>query len=419
MNSSGSQGGIYYGWWVLLTCVVGLSVGPAQFAFGSLGLFMLPMQEEFSWGRADISLSLTIFTTCLIFAMPVAGNLVDKYGSKIIILPALLVLGLSLASIPVFVENLWQLYLIFFVIGTLGAASNSMAFMLTISNWFDRKRGLAIGLAMAGSGLGYTYVPPLVEFVNSEYGWRYGYYVLAAIVLFIAIPLIAVLYRNKPSDLGLQVDGNAETESQNSEIDKVGDNRREAIRRPYFWQMFAIFTLLSFCLYGMMPHFVPMLEDRGIESNIAARAYAFLGITIMFARVIIGYLLDKFFAPYVACAAFMTSAFGVGILATGSSLNQAYVAAILIGFSIGAEVDLLAYIVSRYFGLKHFGEIFGLLFATMMIGVSLGPYTFGLCFDTLGNYKLILMLSCGMVIIASILTALLPAYPDLGDKPVS
>ena len=147
---------IFYGWWVLFACVVGLIVGPGQFAFGSLGLFIIPMQEEFGWSRSEISLSATIFTVALIFFMPIVGRLVDRFGSKQVLLPGMLVIGLSLVAIPLVLNQLWHLFVIFFIMGSLGAAANALPFMLAISSWFDKYRGMAIGFAMAGSGLGYA-----------------------------------------------------------------------------------------------------------------------------------------------------------------------------------------------------------------------------------------------------------------------
>ncbi len=413
---TGKHGKIFYGWWVLLACIIGLSVGPGQFVFGSLGLFIIPLQEEFGWSRSEISLAPTIFTATLIIFMPIAGNLIDRFGSRRVLIPSLFIVGILLAILPLLLSQPWHLYLIFFLVGSLGAAANSLPFMLTISSWFDRRRGIAIGMAMAGSGLGYAYVPPLVQYVNDQFGWHKGYYTLAAIILVFAIPLIYLLFRNSPSEMGLRADGQATTHEEALSLQDTGITRQAALRSRNFWMLFAIFSLLAFCLFGLLLHIVPMLIDRGMASEDAAFAASTIGITIIFARVVIGYLMDRVFAPYVALSCFLLSALGIGILATGVIDYRVYVAAVLVGFSIGAEIDLLAFLAGRYFGLQHFGEIYGLLFGSMMIGVSLGPYVFGLCFDIMGNYTPILLLSCLLVISASIITGCLPKYPHAGVK---
>ncbi len=413
LNKSSTKSKVFYGWWVLLACIVGLLVGPGQFAFGSLGLFILPLQNEFSWSRTEISLATTVFTISLIFFMPLVGRLVDKYGAKTILLPAMLTVGLCLAAIPLVLGELWHLYLLFFIIGSLGAAANSLPFMLAISAWFDKHRGFAIGLAMTGSGLGYAAVPPLVQYINQEFGWRYGYYSLAAIIIILAIPFIFLVFRNQPEDMGLLADGKTQPLNEESlQSEMSGMTRNEALRDPNFRTLIFIFSILAFSLFGILLNMVPMLSDRGMAPNNAAFAASLVGMTIMCVRVPIGLLMDRFFAPYVALSCFLLSAIGFGLFASGATDMWVYIAAILIGFSIGAEVDLLGFLASRYFGLRNFGEIYGFLFASMMLGVSLGPPAFAFCFDSLGDYKAILWLSCGSLLLLSIITARLPAYPE-------
>lgn len=404
--------GIFYGWWVLLACIVGLVVGPGQFAVGSLGLFVLPLQEEFGWSRTQIYLSSTVLTVGLIFFMPLVGRLVDRFGSRLVLFPALLVLGFSLAAIPLLVNKLWHLLLIFFIMGSLGAATNSLPFMLAISAWFDKYRGFAIGLAMTGSGLGYAAVPPLVQHVNNQFGWRFGYYALAGIILLLAVPFIFFVFRNKPADMGLNVDGGVQSkENQGKAPALSGVTGKQALTDTKFWALMTIFSLLAFCLFGLLLNTVPMLSDRGMSPGKAAYTASLYGITIMCVRVPIGILMDRFFAPYVAMGCFLLSSAGFAIFAAGAIDTPAYLAAVLIGFSIGAEIDLLAFLTGRYFGLLNFGVIYGFLFASMMLGVSLGPPVFAYCFDTFGDYTAMLWLSCVILLLLVIITSRLPDFP--------
>ena len=408
---------VFYGWWVLLACIVGLLVGPGQFAFGSLGLFILPLQSEFNWTRTQITFSTSVFTVSLIFCMPLVGRLVDKFGARKVLIPAMLVVGFSLGLIPVLVSELWHLYFLFFIIGSLGAAANSLPFMLAISAWFDRHRGLAIGLAMTGSGLGYAAVPPLVQHVNQQFGWHFGYYTLAGIILLLAVPFIWLIFKNRPEDMGLKTDGRLEVEKSGAEISTdSGFTRKQALKDRNFRLLVLIFSVLAFSLFGILLNMVPMLSDRGMSATDAAFTASLVGMTIMCVRVPIGWLMDRIFAPYVALGCFLFSAIGFGLFASGAIGISAYVAAVLIGFSIGAEVDLLGFLAGRYFGLRNFGEIYGFLFASMMLGVSLGPPTFAYCYDTLGNYTLILWLSCLSLLCLAVITLRLPPYPDFNSS---
>ena len=408
---------VFYGWWVLLACIVGLLVGPGQFAFGSLGLFILPLQSEFNWTRTQITFSTSVFTVSLIFCMPLVGRLVDKFGARKVLIPAMLVVGFSLGLIPVLVSELWHLYFLFFIIGSLGAAANSLPFMLAISAWFDRHRGLAIGLAMTGSGLGYAAVPPLVQHVNQQFGWHFGYYTLAGIILLLAVPFIWLIFKNRPEDMGLKTDGRLEVEKSGAEISTdSGFTRKQALKDRNFRLLVLIFSVLAFSLFGILLNMVPMLSDRGMSATDAAFTASLVGMTIMCVRVPIGWLMDRIFAPYVALGCFLFSAIGFGLFASGAIGISAYVAAVLIGFSIGAEVDLLGFLAGRYFGLRNFGEIYGFLFASMMLGVSLGPPVFAYCYDTLGNYTMILWLSCLSLLCLAVITLRLPPYPDFNSS---
>ena len=405
---------LFYGWWVVAASIFGFSASPGQFAFGAMSLFMIPLSLEFNWDRTQISLALTIFTVVQAFATPVVGRMVDQYGAKEILIPSVLIFGSLLSTIPLIVSELWHLYLIFFLIGSLTAGSAAVTYLRIIGAWFNKRRGLAFGITMAGGGLGYTYVPPMLQYLIDNFGWRYGYYALAAIVLILSLPLISLVVRNKPADMNLRQDGDAEGKIITPEED-ITLTLSQVLKLKTFWLLYPIFTLLSLCLYGLMPHFVPMLQDRGMDTATAALVFSTLGITIIVSRASIGFLLDKYFAPRVAMICVLLSAIGITILAGGAAGGLAFIAAIFVGFSIGAELDLLAYLTTRYFGLGSFGMIYGLLFSAFLLGVSTGPVIYGAAFETFSSYVNILT-SCGIILaIAASLMLLLPRYKQVGD----
>jgi MFS family permease len=391
-------------WAVVGVSMVGMSTGPSQYAFGSLALFIGPLSTEFGWDRSQISLAATVFTITLLFCLPVAGRIADSIGSKRLLLPSMLIVALLLAAIPITVSAPWHLWLVFGLIGGLSAGANALPYMRTISAWFDRNRGLAIGMTLAGAGLGYTYVPPLLRFVIDSYSWRAAYFVLAGLILFIALPLVALLFRESPGKIESPNPSHSETSATKAAT------RQQALRTPTFWILFIVFGLLSFSLYGLMIHSVSLLQDRGMSSNEAALGASTIGITIVLARIITGYLCDRLFAPRVAVVAFALSTIGLIMLATGAVNFTAYVALVLIGFSIGAEIDMMTFLTTRYFGIRHFGEVFGILFASLLIGTSLGPYLFGWSYDTQGSYITILWVAASATGIATLLCFALPSY---------
>lgn len=403
---------IFYGWKIVGTSIVCYSAAPGQFAVGILGLFVIPLQLEFGWSRADIFLSTTFITLTQAIFTPLLGSLIDKYGSKKVMMPSIFFFGLLLGGIPLFVGDLTDLYLFYGVIGVLSGGAAAVPYLRLAGAWFIKRRGLAFGLIMSGGGLGYAYSPPLVQYMIDNYGWRSGYYALAAIVIFLVLPLIQLFIHDHPRDLKLLADGDTvdvdEPVVAADEEEKI--NLSELLRMPLFYQLFATFMLLTFCLYGLMSNLVPMLLDRGMDTTGAALAASTVGITIIVSRIVIGFLLDKFFAPRVGMVCFLLSAMGTAFLAFGAVGPTAFIAAIFFGFSVGAELDLLAYLITRYFGISSFGMVYGILFAAFLGGVSLGPVVFGRLFDSYGSYVNILSICSGILVITSISMLFLPKY---------
>lgn len=409
---------IFYGWWVVLVSSLGLSSNPGQFAFGALGLFIIPLGSAFGWSRTEVSLALTLFTVALACSQPLVGGMVDRYGSKRVLLPSTIIFALLLAAIPALVSELWHFWLIFILIGSLASGANAMPYLRILGAWFDRKRGLAYGLALSGAGVGYAYVPPLLEYLISQFGWRTGYYSLAAILLLITVPLLWLFLRDNPAQMGLQQDGTTtQTAAPANELPAdstaaTGMSWRQALRSRVFWLLYPIFVIISLSLYGVLAHFVPMLTDGGMATRLAALAAGTLGVTIIISRPIIGYLIDHYFAPYIALCCFLLSTAGFIILSVDAGGPHVFAVAVLIGVSLGAELDLLAFLTSRYFGMRAFGVLYGIQFSGFMLGASLGPVLFGLTFDVNGNYQLILRCSALLMGTAAVMMAFLPRYGD-------
>jgi MFS family permease len=401
--------GIYYGWWIVATAAVGMSTGPGQFAFGALGLFMIPLGEEFGWSRTQVSLALTFFSVALAFSIPLVGRLVDQHGSRKILLPSFIAFAILLALLPVLANQLWILFVLFALIGALGAGANALPYLRTISAWFDRRRALALGIAMGGSGMGYVYVPPAVQYMIANHGWRSAWFMLATVALVVAGPLVYFLLREAPSAQDLA--GRDELRPKPATISSGAHIPLALLlKRPLLWQLFIIFCLLSFSLYGVLSHLVPMLQDRGMSAGSAALVQSTLGTALVASRVLIGYVMDRVFAPHVAIACFLLTTLGLGVLAGGAVGPLAFLAVIFIGISMGAEIDMLAFLTGRYFGVENFGQVYGILFASFLLGTSTGPVVYGMAFEALGSYVWILLVSIGLMLMSAGITLKLPEY---------
>lgn len=397
----------YRGWWIVAVAAVAMSTGPGQFAFGAIALFIKPLGAEFGWDRAQVSLAATYFTIALAFSIPIIGQLVDRFGARQVLLPSIVVFAALLALPAFFVDTLWKLFLIYIMMGCLGAGANALPYLRTIAAWFDSRRGLAIGIAMGGSGMGFAYVPPLVQYVIDIYSWRGGYLFLAAFTVVVTVPLVYFFLRDAPGEQG-------RADARQGEAFKTSLKLLPLLSSRLLWQLFLIFCLLSFGLYGVLAHLAPMMSDRGMSTADAALVQSSLGIAIVVSRIFVGYLIDRFPATRVAFICFIISACGVGALALGAVNAPAYVAALCIGLSLGAEIDMLAYLTSRYFGVANFGRIYGILFASFLVGTSLGPYVFGLAYENYGSYREVLVSAVALILISAGVTLTLPGY---GKRP--
>ena len=357
MATAGHQGGkIFYGWWVVLAAGIGsfLSYGPI-IAF-TFGVFIKPLSEEFGWSRAEISLAFSLSLLMVSGAAPFIGRLVDHFGARKVIVPSVLMFGLGLISFYFLSASLWHFYAIYLLMGVVAVGAATLPYLSVVSHWFDKQRGWALGLAMVGLGLGTFTMPSLAQTLITEVGWRQAYVLLGLMVMGIALFL-----KETPQMMGLGPDGEtaaqAGAEKQNGK--EPGMSGREVWHTATFWLIACAFFLMSVSVHGCLIHLVPMLTDRGISAQSAALATSLLGGALLVGRVGAGYLLDRFFASHVAIGFLCGVAVGLFLLWSGAVGGLVFSAAVLVGLGVGAETDLMPYVVSRYFGLRAFGEIYG------------------------------------------------------------
>ncbi|MBT7952699.1 MAG: MFS transporter [Gammaproteobacteria bacterium] len=392
-------------WSIVVGCVIGMIGNSGQIIYSSLGVLIKPLEETFAWTRGEISLALTFSAITSALSIPLAGMVIDKFGPRSSLLFSLTLFGLALLIGPLFITTLRDFYLFIMVIAFLGSPTNTVAYVHVISNWFNRRRGLFIGITASGSGLGFAITPLLVNWVLESGPWYYGYQALGVYLLCIILPCVYLLIKNRPEDVGLLMDGgdarttktdDAVTEEQPSILFK------QAIKTRIFWLLVISVVLVASSLTGILSQLIPMLIDKGISVNTATLVASTMGMSMAVARVMIGFLLDRYFAPHVAFYTLMLSALALITLICGNHIVFAFIAASLMGLGIGAEIDLMGYLASRYFGVKQFGLIFGCIFAAYIFGTGLGPYVVGNAYDTHGNYDGILYVcTLGLIIAAS------------------
>jgi MFS family permease len=408
--------GVFYGWWVVLTAAVGLFWGPPITVF-SFSVFFKPLMQYFHGGRAAVSLAYTLHNIAGAISAPLVGRLIDRYGARRVILPAAAIFGSILLSAQALSAGIWQFYCFYVALGLLGSGVGPVPYCSVVSRWFDRYRGLALGLAMLGIGSGAILMPSLAQQLIQRFGWRTAYAILGSGVLLISLPAAAAFLKEKPQDLGLVPDGaNVPETAAADDAGAEGLSWHAVWHNRTFWLMMCAFFLVGASVQGCIVHMAAMLGDRGISIQMAALGSSVVGVALLIGRVGSGYLLDRFFAPYLAALFFGGVTVGIGLLcATATAV--AFAGAFLVGLGLGAEVDIIAYLISRYFGLRSFGEIYGFAFGGFVLAGALGPLVMGAGFDVTGSYRAPLAALFTATLVATVLMTRLGAYQYQARQP--
>jgi sugar phosphate permease len=406
---------IFYGWWVVLAAAVGLALHSGPITVGTFGVFLKPLSQQFGWSRGGISLAFSLFAIAAAVSAPLVGRLVDYAGARRVIIPAIVLYGIGLLSLALLSSHIWLLYAIYFYVGVVGSGTTPVPYSKVITRWFDRRRGLALGLSVAASSLSLAVMPSFAQALVTKVGWRDAYLVIGCIVLGISIPVVFFLLKESPQVMGLETDGTTTT-GQASDARYADEDEAvafaQARRTNTFWLIAGPFFLMSLSFHGCILHLVPLLTDRGLSPRDAASAASLVGAGGLLARLGSGYLLDLFFAPSVAVWLFLSSTIGIVLLWSGAPGFLPFAAAFLVGVGQGAELDIIPYMVSRYFGLHAFAQIYGYLFGVFLLGAVLGPLLMGMGFDAMGSYRPMLAVLALSTLVAVGLVSRLEPYRE-------
>lgn len=377
------MGGIFASrWWIVFASACGLLVGTGSIMIFSFGVFIKPVTEDLGISRGELSTALGSATWLTALACPVVGWLIDRWGTRRIMIPGVLAFALAVAGLGLMqAEPAYLIFLIFGLVGFVGGIQTPIPYAAVVSRWFDRDRGIALGVATAGVGVGVALIPQLAAFLIERLGWRAAYFGLAISVVVLAwLPVL--IFVREPS---------AANDVEATSPGTVGIEAAAALKTWRFWALTIAFFLGVLAINGTIVHVVALLTDRGVSLQIATGALSAAGIAIIVGRIICGWCLDRFWGPYVAIFFFVVPMVGIALLESGWENPIPLLGAALCGAGIGAEIDLMAFFVGRYFGLKAYGKIYGLMFMLFNVGTGLGPALSGRAFDVFHSYFQIFM----------------------------
>lgn len=380
-------------WLTVLAAGLAIGVGMMGIGFYALGLFVTPVQEEFGWSRAAASGAATFEQLGIFLSAPIVGRLADRYGVRVIAIASYIAAPIGfvlLSRAGNSVAMWWGLWLL---VSLAGCGTTPAIWARAVSAKFDAGRGLALGLMLMGSGLAAFLAPALLGPIFASSGWRTAALAMAATILVVGLPVSLLMPREKKAPVASaepKVRGRFEVNRQTLTI--VG-----------------IAVLLGFFVAGLIVHLVPMVVDRGMPAAEAAQVAAKIGIAVIVARVIVGYLFDRFHAPFVAALFLLSPVVAALLLAFGGPVTAA---ALMLGLAAGAEVDMLAYFTGRYAHLRNYGATYGVVLGMFSFGAAFGPAAFGWSVDATGSYHFALIASALALVIVVALIATLGAYRD-------
>jgi len=374
------------GWRLLVACVVGVAFSITTMAVTyTLGSFVGPLTDEFGWTRQQI-LSVAIFTTAaFIPASLAAGWIVDRYGARRLITLSQAAFGLGFIALGLWTRSLATLYALYFLLPLLAVGTTQTVFSKVLLRHFVKGRGLALGIALSGTGLCVLVMPSLLAWVIGEWDWRAGYVAAGLMPLLVALPFSLAWIHDEPRPGAVQAP--AAVASATAQAAGLAIGVRQAMLGYRFWVLAVAFYVASGAATGLLLNVVPMLTDRGHDPITAGAALSSVGLSVVVGIAVAGLYQD--------------------------SLSWAMTLTLLVaaGMATGAETDLCAYLVARYFGVGHFGK----LYAAQTVAIALGAATFSPLFgwihDRFGSYDYAMLLAGAGYALCGLLVLTLGRYP--------
>lgn len=390
-------------WWVVFGSALGLIVSGGPVNIFTFGVFLRAVTEDMHIGRGTFASAMLATNWISAASGPFLGWLLDRHGARRVLLVGAVLFAAATTMQAYMTSSLAVIYLLFAFRSLASAGQSPVSYAFAVSQWFDRRRGLALGVALSGVGLGTAIVPVVVARLIAGYGWRAAYVGLGLTVLVVG-GSAALLFIRDPGPH----ERAALQHLPSGEL--PGDDFIAALKMPRFWALAFAFFLGVVALNGTLTQIVAMLMDRGVPLEIATRDLAVSGIAAIVGRVASGWCLDRYHGPYVAVGFYILPMIGTALLASGAGEPWPIAGALLCGAGLGGEIDVMGYLVSRYFGLKAYGKIFGTMFGIFAGSTGVGPFISGLSFDLWHSYRPAFTLYEGVLAVGCLIFLMLGPY---------
>lgn len=405
------QSEIRRGWKLIVASGMGVICSAVVLPFYTIGALVKPLTAEFGWDRAEVQLGILFSSGLGALTAIFVGSLCDRYGPRALVLPGLIGLSLGFFVAAGMNGELWMFFLAYACMALLGAGTTPITWTRAIAQSFDRQRGLALGLTLTGTGICAMFAPAYTVWLLERFGWRAAYVGIGLLPLLLAGPFVWAWFR-PPRQTSSGARAATAAARQAPKIDLPGLTLGEAVRGYRFWVLCASIFAVYMAVSGISPNLIAALTDQGFTAASAATVQGVYGFSIMLGRLVVGWLVDRYWAPGVALVSLSMPAIGCLILTGTPDFTWAVMAALLIGFAAGAELDLMAFFAARYFGLAHYAKIYSILYALLAVGSGTAPMLFARVFDETASYDVSFLIATGLFVFGAVIVLALGRYPQ-------
>jgi len=398
------------GWPIVLSSLIGIALCLSPLPYWALIIIGPELGKEFGWSRETIQAGFLAMTVGVLFGAPIAGKLTDKYGARRVLLPSIILLGLGTACFALMNPSPLSLYGIFFLLALFSSGTLPITWSKAIVNNFNSSRGLALGIALTGTGLYGFIAPPLIQGLIDGFGWRVAYLGIAAMPLLISFPLAYFLFRDDKEEAALA--------SKTDDVELPGLSFSQSVRDYRFWIILFAFLIIGAAVSGIIANGFNILLDKGYTPQDAASrtiGIGVIGLSVIVGRLVGGFLVDRIWAPLVAFIFITIPILGCFILMGNMSVGLNVFAFILVGIAAGVELDMMAFLVSRYLGMKAYGRIYGFVYAAFGLGSGTAPLLFNILKGETLDYNNALMFAMAGFLVGAVMLLFLGKYRDFGE----
>lgn len=397
------------GWRVVAGSGLGMGTGVALYLYVA-SIFIAPISAEFGWSRGDLAIGGMISFMAGAVTLPLFGRFTDRIGFRRVAIFGALGLG-SVYALTALQPGSYPVYLGLMILGgVFGGGTSSIIYTRPVIASFARQRGLALGLATAGTSIAAMIAPPLLALIIGDYGWRAGFFTLAALTALIGMPLALTLIGRAREAHVSAVD---EIEIDTPRVPDV--TFRDAIRTGRFWLLILAIACINIPGSGVLGQLAPLVSDTGLDDGAVAIVMSIYAAGLLSGRLLTGFALDRFPAAWVGGVTTAVPAIGIVLLLIPEpSFALAAVAVAMIGAQQGAETDLFAYFISRSFGIKHYSSIYGVIAMAGALSTAIALVSFGQIHDATGSYDIGLIIGAVLFCLGAVAFAVIGRKPAVG-----